>query len=102
MAGRKNVIVNLHSSTGMDASVSESLLLFAARFRRAGGRLVLVDPSHMADDLELDSAIEVFSDEQAAINSFFPDRAVPRYDILEFVEEERAAPLRIGGENDSA
>ena len=23
-----------------------------------------------------------------AVNSFFPDRAVPHYDILEFVQEE--------------
>jgi hypothetical protein len=33
-----------------------------------------------------------------AVNSFFPDRVVPRFDILEFVQnrKERGAQLRVG------
>jgi hypothetical protein len=34
----------------------------------------------------LETAIEIYRDELDAINSFFPDRKVIRYDILEYVE----------------
>jgi len=35
----------------------------------------------------------VFDDEQEAVNSFFPERAVRHFDILEFVEDQnRKAP----------
>jgi anti-sigma B factor antagonist len=30
---------------------------------------------------------EVFDDEQNAINSFFPDREIKRFDILNFVQQ---------------
>jgi anti-sigma B factor antagonist len=31
---------------------------------------------------------ELFDDEQNAVNSFFPDQALKRYDILNFVQHE--------------
>jgi anti-sigma B factor antagonist len=40
-----------------------------------------------------ETVFEVFADEQDAVDSFFSDRAVRRYDILEFVRKQlRAAP----------
>jgi len=36
-------------------------------------------------------AIEFFNDEQDAVNSFFPDRALKRFDVLTFVEQESGA-----------
>jgi hypothetical protein len=35
---------------------------------------------------KLEKIVEVFEDEQDAIDSFFPDRSVKHYDILKFVE----------------
>jgi hypothetical protein len=37
-------------------------------------------------EAKLETVFEVFRGEQDAINSFFPNREVKRYDILEFVE----------------
>ena len=37
-----------------------------------------------------------FTDEQSAVDSFFPDRAVRPYDILEFVEEQGKRPASDG------
>jgi anti-sigma B factor antagonist len=37
-------------------------------------------------DTNLEAVFEVFQNEQDAINSFFPDRELKRYDVLEFVE----------------
>ena len=40
---------------------------------------------------------EVFVDEQDAVNSFFPGRAVRRYDVLDWVQEqEKTLILRSG------
>ena len=33
-------------------------------------------------------AFEFFDDEQDAVNSFFPNRALKRFDILSFVQHE--------------
>jgi anti-sigma B factor antagonist len=32
---------------------------------------------------------EIFGDEQDAVNSFFPEREIKRFDILSFVQQER-------------
>ena len=50
--------------------------------------LLNVTPSHtrLSDVLKLNTLFESYQDEQDAVNSFFPDRALRRYDILEFVE----------------
>ena len=68
-----------------------ALVFCDARLTRASGalRLLNVSPRHL--DLlvltKLGTISEVFTDEQDAINSFFPDRAALRYDILEFIED---------------
>jgi anti-sigma B factor antagonist len=37
---------------------------------------------------KLSTVFEMFDDEQAAINSFFPDRERKPFDILEFVKDQ--------------
>jgi anti-sigma B factor antagonist len=36
---------------------------------------------------KLATVFDLFTDEQDAINSFFPDRAIKTFDILNFVEQ---------------
>ena len=52
--------------------------------------LVNVDRAHLELFLltKLAIAFEFFDDEQDAVNSFFPDRALKRFDILKFVQQE--------------
>jgi len=38
---------------------------------------------------KLTTIFEVFDDEQNAINSFFPDRELKRFDILSFVQQHK-------------
>ena len=94
--GRKNVIVNLGAVTDIDSAGVGTLVVCAEKFQKAGGKLVLLNvvPTHtkLTSALQLDIAFETYSAEQDAINSFFPDRAVRRYDILEFVEERELSP----------
>jgi len=35
----------------------------------------------------LATVFEIFTDEQDAVNSFFPDRKLKQFDILSFVQE---------------
>jgi hypothetical protein len=35
-----------------------------------------------------DVILDAFTDPQEAVNSFFPDRAIQRFDILQFVQEQ--------------
>jgi len=90
-AGHTNAALNLKEVSEMDTTALGTLLFCATKSREAGGRLVLfnLSPKHseLSNMVKLNSAFEIYPDEVAAVNSFFPDRAVQHYDILEFVEE---------------
>ena len=85
------MILNFARVTKVDAEGAEALFFSHTQVSTSGGALKLlnlsaqhVDPTELT---KLEVMFEVFNDEQDAINSFFPDRAVHHYDILEFVEE---------------
>jgi anti-sigma B factor antagonist len=101
-SGCREVIVNLQEVSSIDASGLATLAFCATRFQDVGGRVVFLNPRRTdrpgADILEPDSGLEIYQEELDAVNSFFPDRVVPRFDILEFVQnrKERGAQLRVG------
>jgi anti-sigma B factor antagonist len=37
---------------------------------------------------KLATVFEIFNDEQQAVNSYFPDRELKRFDILSFVQQQ--------------
>lgn len=90
-AGHTNVALNLKEVSQIDTTALGTLVFCATKFLEARGRLVLfnLSPKHseLSNMVELNSAFEIYPDEVAAVNSFFPDRAVQHYDILEFLEE---------------
>ena len=92
--GIRNVVLNLKEVTHIDTAGVGALMLCTEKFRAAGGRLVLVNLSpaqaSVANILKRDSELDIYPDELDAVNSFFPDRVVPHYDILQLVEEIRA------------
>src|ERR1700730_5242755 len=92
--GIRNVILNLKEVTHIDTAGVGTLVLCTERFRTAGGRIVLVNLSpaqvSIANILKLDSELDIYPDQLDAVNSFFPDRAVPHFDILQLVEEIKA------------
>src|SRR5664279_1582881 len=91
-SGKVNIVLNLKDVSHIDSTGLGTLVFGLARMRRAGGRLALVNlnRSHLELFLltKLAIAFEFFDDEQDAVNSFFPDRAVKRFDILHFVKHE--------------
>jgi anti-sigma B factor antagonist len=92
--GIRNVVLNLKEVTHIDTAGVGTLVFCTEKFRAAGGRLVLVNltpaQASVANILKLDSELDIYPDELDAVNSFFPDRAVPHYDILQLVEQIKA------------
>lgn len=88
--GKKNVILNLRHVSHIDHAAVGSLAMIAQEFQKGAGRLALLNggSDHAAVDelLKLGTTLPAYTDEQDAINSFFPNRKVPHYDVLQFVE----------------
>ena len=61
------------------------------RLRQNGGEAKLANPNQRNLRLLLltgiDRIFEIFNDETDAVNSFFPDREIFRFDILEFIRQ---------------
>jgi len=91
-SGKVNIILNLKDVTEIDSTGLGTLVFGLARLRKAGGRLALanVNRSHLKLFLltRLAIAFEFFDDEHDAVDSFFPDRELQHFDILDLVEHE--------------
>jgi hypothetical protein len=67
------------------------MVLCNTELKRAGGVLKLLNirPDHLyvMAVAKLETAFEAFTDRQAAVNSFFPDRTRHHESILQFVDD---------------
>jgi anti-sigma B factor antagonist len=90
-AGQKNVILNLHDVDFIDSTGLGALVICATSARKKGGNVKLVNLNKRTIELlvmtRLATAFETFNDEQDAINSYFPDRKLQNFDILDFVQK---------------
>ena len=91
-AGVNNVILNLRGVCKIDAAGAGELTMLLRRARTVGIRAALLNLSESgidpADVFQLLAEVEAFDDEHDAINAFFPNRRMKRYDILSFVVRE--------------
>jgi anti-sigma B factor antagonist len=105
-SGKVNIVLNLKGVNDIDSTGLGTLVFGLARLRQAGGNLALVNPnqSHMHLFLltRLAIAFEFYSDEHDAVDSFFADRAVKHFDILEFVQQQKGQPNTIQGTRSGA
>jgi anti-sigma B factor antagonist len=90
---RHRVILNLKEVSTADAAGLATLTFCAKLFHDVGGRVVFLNPRRsdrpIADILEPDTVLETYQEEIDAVNSFFPNRVVTRYDILGFVQKRK-------------
>jgi anti-sigma B factor antagonist len=90
--GELRVALNFSDLHKLDTTGLGTLLFALAKLRKAGGKLAIFEmkPTHIGLLIEarLETVFEVFHDEHDAIDSFFADRELHRFDILEFVESE--------------
>ena len=95
------VILNLAEVSNIDECGLDTVAFCATRFQDVGGRLVLLNVGQLhaqvTDTSKLDIVPETYQEEIDAVSSFSPDRVVPRYDILEFVNEQKARNQKPSG-----
>ena len=90
-AGNHNLVFNLAGVDFIDSTGLGALVMCVTSMRKLGGNVKLVNLNKRNIELlvmtRLATAFEIFTDEQDAVNSFFPDRKLNRFDILDFVQK---------------
>jgi len=90
-AGARNIILNMAQVDYVDSTGLGALVMYYTTLQREGGKVKLLNLTRRSIELlvmtKLTTIFEVFNDEQNAINSFFPDREIKRFDILNFVQQ---------------
>ena len=92
-AGSKNVILNLAKVDYIDSTGLGALVMCHTKAEDLQGKLILLNLTKRNIELlvltKLTTIFEIFTDEQDAVNSFFPDRKIERFDILRFLERNK-------------
>ena len=88
-AESRNMVLNLAGVDYIDSSGLGTLVAAHSTLGKAGGGMALMNLSKRSAELliltKLATVFRIFEDEKAAVDSFFPNRAVRRFDILDFV-----------------
>ena len=91
--GRKNIILDLEGVDYIDSTGLGSMVICYTTLQKAGGTLKLLKLNKRNIELllltKLSTIFEIFGEEQDAINSFFPEREIKRFDILSFVQQQK-------------
>lgn len=91
-AGNMKLILNLADIEYIDSTGLGTLVICYTSLQKAGGTLRLLNLSKRNIELliltKLTTVFELFNDEQDAVNSFFPDREIKKFDILNFVKSQ--------------
>jgi len=88
------IVLNLSQVDFIDSTGLGALVICFTAARTAGGALKLVQLNQHSLELlvltKLSTIFETFQAEQDAVNSFFPERKVQPFDILQFVRDHKA------------
>jgi anti-sigma B factor antagonist len=89
--GGSRVVLNLAHVDYIDSTGLGALTVCATSLRKSGSDVKLLNLNRRNIELlvmtKLATVFEIFSDETDAVNSYFPDRKIQRFDILSFVEQ---------------
>ena len=92
-SGAPNLILNLGGIDYIDSTGLGAIVVCSTAIRKAGGYSKLLNLSKRTIELlimtKLATIFEIFTDEQEAVNSFFPDRKIQAFDILDFVNDQK-------------
>jgi len=90
-ATRFNLVMDLSALDYIDSTGLGNLVIYYTSLKKQGGALKLVNLNKRNIELllltKLHTVFEVFDQVPDAVNSFFPDRVIKRFDILSFVQQ---------------
>ena len=93
-ASKYSVVMDLSALEYIDSTGLGNLVIYYTTMKKHGGALKLVNLNKRNLELllltKLHTIFEVFNEVGDAVNSFFPDRAIKRFDILSFVQEHQS------------
>lgn len=91
--GPVKIVLDLKEVDYIDSTGLGSMVICFTMVKNQGGMLKLLNLSRRNVELlvltKLTTVFETFLDEQDAVNSFFPDRAIKPFDILAFVQQNK-------------
>jgi anti-sigma B factor antagonist len=89
-AGIRLLVLNLQGVDYIDSTGLGALVMTATTLRKSGGNVKLLHLNRRNIVLlvmtKLATVFEIFNDEQDAVNSYYPDRQLKTFDILDFVQ----------------
>src|SRR5216683_1935553 len=87
----RNLVFNLAGVDYIDSTGLGALVMCVTTLRKAGGNVKLVNLNRRNIELlvmtRLATSFEIFTDEGDAVGSYYPDRKIKTFDILEFVNK---------------
>jgi anti-sigma B factor antagonist len=90
-AGERNIVLEMRGVDYIDSTGLGALVICATSLRKNGGNVKLVAVNRRNIELlvmtKLATVFELFTDEQDAVNSYYPDRKIQTFDILSFVQQ---------------
>jgi anti-sigma B factor antagonist len=91
--GNTKIILNLEEVDYIDSTGLGCMVICYTTLQKAGGTVKLLKLNRRNIELllltKLSTIFEIFGEEQDAINSFFPEREIKRFDILSFVQQQK-------------
>jgi anti-sigma B factor antagonist len=100
--GSVRLILDLKEVPYIDSTGLGVLVVGQAAAQRGNGAVRLLHLSKRHLELlvltKLWAIFQIYDEENAAIDSFFPEREVKTFDILEFVKSQEHEPTELGGE----
>ena len=89
--GVRNLVLDMRGVDYIDSTGLGALVVCATSLRKNGGNVKLLNLNRRNIELlvmtKLATVFEIFGDEQDAVNSYFPDRKIKTFDILDFVQQ---------------